>query len=51
MEAEVTIVGGRELEAALVLGQTSCDRADDRDLEAIEDPDCPQPDDDHPMEA
>jgi hypothetical protein len=39
-----------EREPAVLLGQPRSDRADDRDLEAVEDPDSPEADHDHPVE-
>src|SRR6185295_7840544 len=40
-----------EGDAAALFGQPAGDAADDRHLEAVEDPDRPQPDHDHPVEA
>ena len=44
-------VRGVEVDAAAALGQPRGDRADDRDLEAVEDPYRAEPDDDAPVEA
>ena len=44
-------VGGAHVDAAARLGQARGDRADDRHLEPVEDPDGPEADDDPPVEA
>jgi hypothetical protein len=46
-----TDAGGAEVDPAAGLGHARRDRADDRDLQAVEDPDGAEPDHDPPVEA